>query len=81
MRLFEKLSDEYFDMSSRCWSAQRFSKLRRGELYLIAKTLREAKPYMDTRKYNALIEYTYRYNSQTTKELAANLYKWCKKYL
>lgn len=81
MKIFDKLEREY---GYKFWfpnklSAKRFSLLRRDELFKIVKFLR--KTDLDDLEYNSLKDMTFRYNSQTTKELAANLYKWCKKYL
>ncbi len=76
MKIFEKLSKKHgFILSS-----NKFSELRRDELYSIVKHFRD-EDILTTTEYISLKNYTYRYNSQTTKELASNLYKWCKKYL
>jgi dsDNA-specific endonuclease/ATPase MutS2 len=83
MKIFDKLKKKYPQ-----WyliqhlSSSKFSELPRNELYAIAKALRyDSNIKRDSSKLDQLKEHTYRYNSQTTKELASNLYRWCKRYL
>ncbi len=78
MKIFKKLKEEH-DLQL---SNNRFSLLSREELYSIVRYLRDH-TFDDgvSDDYKKLMDYTYRYNSQSTKELALNLYKWCKRYL
>jgi hypothetical protein len=83
MKIFDRLKKKYSQ-----WyiiqhlSSSRFSELERNELYIIAKALRwDENIKKNKHKLCRLHDLTYRYNSQTTKTLAQNLYKFCKEYI